>query len=238
MRLDQVMNQAGLGSRNQVKRLLKSCQVQVDGQVERRPNRNVDPGLQEIKVQGQTLTQPAETYWLLHKPQGVLTAVKDDRFTTVVDCLAPQDQAPGLYPVGRLDRSTTGLVFLTTNGPLGYRMLHPQYHVEKEYQVVVNGPLTQDHVASFAQGILIDQNRPCALAHLVIEASGPQESRARLTIREGKFHQVKKMFLSVGVKVTQLHRLRMGHLVLDQDLAPGAYRPLKPEELEQLKHYL
>lgn len=232
MRLDQVMNQAGLGSRNQVKRLLKSCQVQVDGQVERRPNRNVDPGLQEIKVQGQTLTQPAETYWLLHKPQGVLTAVKDDRFTTVVDCLAPQDQAPGLYPVGRLDRSTTGLVFLTTNGPLGYRMLHPQYHVEKEYQVVVNGPLTQDHVASFAQGILIDQNRPCAPAHLVIEASGPQESRARLTIREGKFHQVKKMFLSVGVKVTQLHRLRMGHLVLDQDLAPGAYRPLKPEELD------
>ena len=238
MRLDQVMNQAGLGSRNQVKRLLKSCQVQVDGQVERRPNRNVDPGLQEIKVQGQTLTQPAETYWLLHKPQGVLTAVKDDRFTTVVDCLAPQDQAPGLYPVGRLDRSTTGLVFLTTNGPLGYRMLHPQYHVEKEYQVVVNGPLTQDHVASFAQGILIDQNRPCAPAHLVIEASGPQESRARLTIREGKFHQVKKMFLSVGVKVTQLHRLRMGHLVLDQDLAPGAYRPLKQEELAQLKHYL
>lgn len=238
MRLDQVMNQAGLGSRNQVKRLLKSCQVQVDGQVERRPNRNVDPGLQEIKVQGQTLTQPAETYWLLHKPQGVLTAVKDDRFTTVVDCLAPQDQAPGLYPVGRLDRSTTGLVFLTTNGPLGYRMLHPQYHVEKEYQVVVNGPLTQDHVASFAQGILIDQNRPCAPAHLVIEASGPQESRARLTIREGKFHQVKKMFLSVGVKVTQLHRLRMGHLVLDQDLAPGAYRPLNPEELDQLKHYL
>ena len=238
MRLDQVMNQAGLGSRNQVKRLLKSCQVQVDGQVERRPNRNVDPGLQEIKVQGQTLTQPAETYWLLHKPQGVLTAVKDDRFTTVVDCLAPQDQAPGLYPVGRLDRSTTGLVFLTTNGPLGYRMLHPQYHVEKEYQVVVNGPLTQDHVASFAQGILIDQNRPCAPAHLVIEASGPQESRARLTIREGKFHQVKKMFLSVGVKVTQLHRLRMGHLVLDQDLAPGAYRPLQPEELDQLKHYL
>ena len=238
MRLDQVMNQAGLGSRNQVKRLLKSCQVQVDGQVERRPNRNVDPGLQEIKVQGQTLTQPAETYWLLHKPQGVLTAVKDDRFTTVVDCLAPQDQAPGLYPVGRLDRSTTGLVFLTTNGPLGYRMLHPQYHVEKEYQVVVNGPLTQDHVASFAQGILIDQDRPCAPAHLVIEASGPQESRARLTIREGKFHQVKKMFLSVGVKVTQLHRLRMGHLVLDQDLAPGAYRPLKQEELAQLKHYL
>ena len=238
MRLDQVMNQAGLGSRNQVKRLLKSCQVQVDGQVERRPNRNVDPGLQEIKVQGQTLTQPAETYWLLHKPQGVLTAVKDDRFTTVVDCLAPQDQAPGLYPVGRLDRSTTGLVFLTTNGPLGYRMLHPQYHVEKEYQVVVNGPLTQDHVASFAQGILIDQDRPCAPARLVIETSGLQESRARLTIREGKFHQVKKMFLSVGVKVTQLHRLRMGHLVLDQDLAPGAYRPLKQEELAQLKHYL
>ena len=238
MRLDQVMNQAGLGSRNQVKRLLKSCQVQVDGQVERRPNRNVDPGLQEIKVQGRILTQPAETYWLLHKPQGVLTAVTDDRFTTVIDCLAPQDQAPGLYPVGRLDRSTTGLVLLTTNGPLGYRMLHPQYHVEKEYQVVVNGPLTQEHVASFAQGILIDQDRPCAPAHLVIEASGPQESRARLTIREGKFHQVKKMFLSVGVKVTQLHRLRMGHLVLDQDLAPGAYRSLKPEELEQLKHYL
>lgn len=238
MRLDQVMNQAGLGSRNQVKRLLKSCQVQVDGQVERRSNRNVDPGLQEIKVQGRILTQPAETYWLLHKPQGVLTAVTDDRFTTVIDCLAPQDQAPGLYPVGRLDRSTTGLVFLTTNGPLGYRMLHPQYHVEKEYQVVVNGPLSQDHVASFAQGILIDQDRSCAPAHLVIEASGQLESRARLTIREGKFHQVKKMFLSVGVKVTQLHRLRMGHLVLDQDLAPGAYRPLKPEELEQLKHYL
>ena len=155
-----------------------------------------------------------------------------------MDLLPPDSQSDQLYAVGRLDRDTTGLLLLTDNGPLGFQLLHPQYHVDKSYQVEVNGPLTSDHIQQFKDGIVFLDGTTCKPAKLEILAASPTESRASITISEGKFHQVKKMFLSVGVKVTALKRVQFGDFTLDPELAEGQYRPLNPEELEIIKNYL
>jgi len=237
MRLDRLLAQEKV-SRKAMKQALLKKEILVDDCPASSLAQNIDTGLQELLFQGRIIRGYEHTYLMLHKPAGVVTANKDKELPTVMDLLPPDIQSDSLYAVGRLDRDTTGLLLLTDNGPLGFQLLHPQYHVDKSYQVVVNGPLTSDHIQKFKDGIVFLDGTTCKPAQLEILSSSPTESRATITISEGKFHQVKKMFLSVGVKATQLHRLRMGHLVLDQDLAPGAYRPLKPEELDQLKHYL
>ena len=155
-----------------------------------------------------------------------------------MDLLPPDIQSDQLYAVGRLDRDTTGLLLLTDNGPLGFQLLHPQYHVDKSYQVEVNGPLTSDHIQKFKEGIVFLDGTTCKPSQLEILSANPTESRASITISEGKFHQVKKMFLSVGVKVTALKRVQFGDFTLDPELAEGHYRPLNPEELEIIKIYL
>ena len=175
---------------------------------------------------------------MLHKPGGVVTASKDKKLPTVMDLLPQHLQSDRLYAIGRLDRDTTGLLILTDNGPLGFQLLHPQYHVYKTYQVEVNGPLTPNHIQMFKDGIVFLDGTVCKPAQLEILASSPSLSRATITISEGKFHQVKKMFLSVGVKVTALKRIQFGDFLLDPDLAEGQYRPLNQEELEIIKKYL
>ena len=155
-----------------------------------------------------------------------------------MDLLPPDIQSDQLYAVGRLDRDTTGLLLLTDNGPLGFQLLHPQYHVDKSYQVVVNGLLTSDHIRQFKEGIVFLDGTTCKPAQLEILSSSLTKSRASITISEGKFHQVKKMFLSVGVKVTALKRVQFGDFTLDPELAEGQYRPLNLEELEIIKNYL
>ncbi len=132
------------------------------------------------------------TYLMLHKPNGVVTASKDKDLPTIMDLLPPDIQSDQLYAVGRLDRDTTGLLLLTDNGPLGFQLLHPQYHVNKSYQVVVNGLLTPDHIRQFKEGIVFIDGTTCKPAKLEILAANPTESRASITISEGKFHQVKK----------------------------------------------
>lgn len=175
---------------------------------------------------------------MLHKPNGVVTASKDKKLPTVMDLLPQRLQSNQLYAIGRLDRDTTGLLLLTDNGPLGFQLLHPQYHVDKTYQVKVNGLLTPNHIQQFKDGIVFLDGTVCKPAQLEILSSSPTESRAFITISEGKFHQVKKMFLSVGVKVVSLKRVQFGDFTLDPELAEGQYRPLNPEELEIIKNYL
>ena len=175
---------------------------------------------------------------MLHKPNGVVTASKDKKLLTVMDLLPKNIQSDQLYAIGRLDRDTTGLLLLTDNGPLGFQLLHPQYHVDKTYQVKVNGPLSSDHIQQFKDGIVFLDGTLCKPAKLDILSAGPTESHASITISEGKFHQVKKMFLSVGVKVTSLKRVQFGDFTLDPELAEGQFRPLNPEELEIIKNYL
>ena len=237
MRLDNLLPQEKI-SRKAMKQALLKGEILVDGCPARSLAQNIDTGLQELLFQDRIIHGYEHSYLMLHKPAGVVTANKDKKLPTVMDLLPPDIQSDKLYAVGRLDRDTTGLLLLTDNGPLGFQLLHPQYHVDKTYQVVVNGPLTSDHIQKFKDGIVFLDGTTCKPAQLEILDISPTESHASITISEGKFHQVKKMFLSVGVKVTALKRVQFGDFTLDPELAKGQFRPLNPEELEIIKNYL
>ena len=237
MRLDNLLAQEKI-SRKTMKQALLKKEIMVDRFPATSLAQNIDTGLQEVIFQDRKIQGYEHTYLMLHKPSGVVTASTDKKLPTVMDLLPQYLQSDQLYAIGRLDRDTTGLLFLTDNGPLGFQLLHPQYHVDKTYQVEVNGPLLSDHIQQFKDGIIFLDGTSCKPAQLEILSSSPSLSRATITISEGKFHQVKKMFLSVGVKVTALKRVQFGDFTLDSELAEGQYRPLNQEELKIIKNYL
>ncbi|MER2225940.1 MAG: pseudouridine synthase [Carnobacterium sp.] len=237
MRLDKLLFETGFGSRRTVKRLIKSKQVQVNGQIALVDNLNVDPQLQEVKVSGERIHHQPHVYYMLHKPAGVVSAVTDVLNQTVIDLIDPSQRVPGLFPVGRLDKDTEGLLLLTNNGQLGYQLLIPKKEVIKCYEAVVNERVTSEDQDAFASGIVFDGGVKCKPAKLTILSQSDAESKVLLEISEGKFHQVKKMFLSVGKKVIYLKRLSMGPLQLDKTLPLGSYRALHSEELAALKPY-
>lgn len=236
MRLDKCLEKAQIGSRKQVKKLFKAQQISIDGQPARSLSQIVDPDLQDIQVSGKKVELEGSVYYLLHKPRGVVSAVTDKDHQTVIDLIAPQDRREGLYPVGRLDRDTEGLVLVTNNGPLGYRMLHPSHHVDKLYYVEVNGPLGSDAQTFFASGVTFLDGTRCQPAELTILEVSLGNSRATIQLAEGKFHQVKKMFLAYGVKVTYLKRMAFGGFELG-DLECGAYRELTSAEIQHVLTY-
>ncbi|MBF8807198.1 MAG: pseudouridine synthase [Enterococcus lacertideformus] len=236
MRLDKLIEERLQTTRKEMKRLFATKQVKVDGQIEFCQNRNFDSQLHEIEVAGDRSTTN-EAYYLLNKPKGVVTAFKDQAKMTVIDLIASADRRQPLYPVGRLDRDTTGLLLLTSNGQLGYEMLLPDKKVWKTYEAFINGQITSLDIEAFQKGIVFDGGYRCLPARLEIIESDQKSSRVKLTIQEGKFHQVKKMFLACGKKVTRLKRLSMGPLYLDEQLLEGEYRLLKLDELKQLKKY-
>lgn len=237
MRLDRLLAQEKV-SRKAMKQALLKKEILVDDCPASSLAQNVDTGLQKLVFQGRQIQGYEHIYLMLHKPNGVVTASKDKKLPTVMDLLPKHFQSEQLYAIGRLDRDTTGLLLLTDNGPLGFQLLHPQYHVDKTYQVKVNGPLTSEHIQQFKDGIVFLDGTVCKPAQLEILSSSSSLSQATITISEGKFHQVKKMFLSVGVKVTSLKRVQFGDFTLDPELAEGQYRPLNPEELKIIKNYL
>lgn len=237
MRLDKLLAQEKI-SRKTMKQALLKKEILVDGVPANSLAQNIDTGLQQLVFQGRQIQGYEHIYLMIHKPNGVVTASKDKELPTVMDLLPQHLQSNQLYAIGRLDRDTTGLLLLTDNGPLGFQLLHPQYHVDKTYQVEVNGPLSSDHIQQFKDGIIFLDGTVCKPAQLEIQTSSPSLSRATITISEGKFHQVKKMFLSVGVKVTTLKRVQFGDFLLDPDLAEGQYRSLNQEELKIIKNYL
>ena len=237
MRLDNLLAQEKV-SRKTMKQALLKGEILVDSCPARSLAQNIDTGLQELLFRGQIIRGYEHTYLMLHKPAGVVTANKDKKLPTVMDLLPPDIQSDKLYAVGRLDRDTTGLLLLTDNGPLGFQLLHPQYHVDKTYQVEVNGLLTPAHIQTFQKGIVFLDGTVCKPARLEILSASPSLSQASITISEGKFHQIKKMFLSVGVKVTSLKRTHFGPWSLDENLQEGDYRPLNQKELQIIKNYL
>ena len=237
MRLDRLLAQEKI-SRKAMKQALLKKEILVDNCPARSLAQNVDTRLQKLVFQGRQIQGYEHNYLMLHKPNGVVTASKDKKLPTVMDLLPPDIQSDQLYAIGRLDRDTTGLLLLTDNGPLGFQLLHPQYHVDKSYQVVVNGLLTSDHIQKFKDGIVFLDGTTCKPAQLEILDISPTESRASITISEGKFHQVKKMLLSVGVKVTALKRVQFGDFTLDPELVEGQFRFLNQKELEKIKKYL
>lgn len=237
MRLDNAVMAAGLASRNQLKKLIKSKQVTVDGHLIDKAGLIVDCHLQDVRLAGQKVETEQEVYYILNKPAGIVSACSDIKHRTVLEMLSPEDRKEGIYPIGRLDRDTEGLILLSNNGPLGYRMLHPKHHVEKTYYVEVNDSLTSDAPDFFKKGVVFLDGTRCKPAKLDILSSHAGYSSARITISEGKFHQIKKMFLAYGVKVTYLKRLSFGGFDLEDSLPPGAYRTLTQAETEHLKTY-
>ena len=235
MRLDKFLAENGLGSRAQVKQILKKGLVLVNGRAEKSPKTQIDEAADDIVVSGQRLTYEKFVYYLLNKPQGVISATEDDRHQTVLDLLDETARQKEVFPVGRLDIDTHGLLLLTNNGKLAHAMLSPKKHVEKTYRARVAGLMEQADVERFAAGIEL-KDFTCQPAHLkILELDEEKEaSLVEITLAEGKFHQVKRMVAACGKEVTDLQRLTMGPLQLDPALALGEWRRLTADELERL----
>jgi 16S rRNA pseudouridine516 synthase len=234
-RLDKVLANMGLGTRKEVKQLVKQGVVEVDGTIATDPGMHVIPEEQEIIVEGEPLNYKRWIYVMLNKPPGVISATEDSFHETVVDLL-PFEWANKVHPVGRLDIDTEGLLLLTNDGQLSHNLLSPKKKVEKEYFARVEGRVTEQHVQAFAQGVELEDFTTLP-ARLEILSRG-EISEVKVTIMEGKFHQVKRMFAAFGLKVVYLKRLRMGPLHLDESLQPGEYRELTEEELQSLRSHV
>ena len=233
MRLDKYLCETGFGTRSQVKNLLKKGQVMVNGEVVKKPELKINETTDQILCQGKKASYQKNIYLMLHKPAGVVSATEDNREKTVLDLVRPEDRKNGLFPVGRLDKDTEGLLLLTDDGELAHRLLSPKKHVDKTYYAKIDGQVTEEHVKQFREGLDIGDEKKTLPAVLTILLSGPV-SEIEVTIHEGRFHQIKRMFEAVGCKVTYLKRLSMGSLVLDETLPPEEYRPLTEAELEGL----
>lgn len=232
-RLDKILVHMGIGSRRDIKALCKAGAVQVDGRVVKDPSLHVYPSQNEIKVEGEQIQYQEFFYFMMHKPQGVISATEDPRHRTVIDLLEVRDQRKELFPVGRLDIDTEGLLLLTNDGQLAHQLLSPKKKVPKVYYAKIAGVVTEADQQAMAQGVVLEAGYQTMPADLKILKSAAI-SEVELTIHEGKFHQVKRMFEALEKRVIFLKRLTMGPLVLDEALALGEYRPLTEEELQAL----
>jgi 16S rRNA pseudouridine516 synthase len=234
MRLDKLLANMGYGTRKEIKKFCKSGAVKVDGKPVKDSSIHVDPDSQEVEIHGEIVQYREFVYLMMNKPQGVVSATEDLVDETVVDLLDPEFYAFEVFPVGRLDKDTEGLLLLTNDGKLAHELLSPKKHVPKKYFAIVNGRVTEEDVEKFGKGVTLDDGYETLPAQLTVLTKG-SISEIELVIYEGKYHQVKRMFESVGKKVTFLKRLSMGALQLDEDLELGEYRELTEEELEFLR---
>lgn len=223
----------GYGTRKEVKKILKTGAVRVDAEPIKDAKTHVDPENQEITVNGESVEYREYIYLMMNKPQGLISATEDASEQTVVDILQPEDQIFEPFPVGRLDKDTEGLLLLTNDGKLAHQLLSPKKGVGKRYYATIDGEVTEEDVQAFQKGVTLDDGYETKPGELTILASG-EISEIELVITEGKFHQVKRMFESVGKSVTYLKRMSMAGLELDEDLEPGEYRELNDEEIEFL----
>lgn len=243
IRLDKYMADMGFGTRTEVKQFIKKGRVSVDGEIVKQPEYKVDTECQNVMLDGGQLEYAHYEYFMLNKPAGVVSAVTDKRDKTVVE-LITDAKRKDLFPVGRLDKDTEGLLLITNDGALSHELLSPGKHVEKTYYAKIKGEVTEEDVKAFSEGLQLEKETireeksekqiETMPARLVILKAG-EISEIELTICEGKFHQIKRMFQAVGKEVVYLKRISMGSLVLDEHLQTGEYRPLTKEEVVQLK---
>ena len=235
MRLDKFLVACAVGSRTEVKNFLKAGRVTVNGKKEKSAKLQINEETDEICFDGQKLEYEEFVYYMMNKPQGVISATEDPKHKTVLDLLDDYARAKEVFPVGRLDIDTHGLLLLTNDGKLAHALLSPKRHVDKTYLARINGVMTDVDVETFAQGVpLKDFTCQPAKLELVSVDTEKEESLIRVTIAEGKFHQVKRMVAYCGKEVVDLQRLTMGTLILDEDLKRGVWRRLSKEELEGL----
>ena len=232
MRLDKYLADMGVGTRAEVKKLIRQGQITVDGAVVKLPEMKIDIEHSQVACKGKPIDYETFEYYMLNKPAGVISATTDSKDKTVLD-LIDTKKRKDLFPVGRLDKDTEGLLLITNDGEMAHRLLAPKKHVDKVYYAKIEGVVTEEDQKAFAEGVSLGGDEMAKPAELEILVSD-EISEIRLTIQEGKFHQVKRMFESVDKKVIYLKRLSMGSLVLDESLGLGEYRKLTEEEIKAL----
>ncbi len=236
-RLDKIISNLGYGSRKEIKGLARKGFIEVDGVVEKDSSRLVDPDKSVIKLNGEQIFYREFIYLMMNKPDGVVSATYDSREETVVDLLEVDHQAFEPFPVGRLDKDTVGLLLLTNDGELNHRLISPKWKVDKVYYAKIDKKVTEEDIEAFKNGITLDDGYVCKEAILEIIKSTDEGSEVNITIQEGKFHQVKRMFEAVGKSVVYLQRIEFGGLPLDEELEEGEYRELTEEEIKHLKSF-
>ena len=237
MRLDKFLVECGVGTRSEVKKILKAKVVRVNNEVVTLAKQIVDEQQDYITYKEEPLHYEKYVYYMLNKPKGVISATSDNKHATVVELLDDVALQKEVFPVGRLDIDTHGLLLLTNNGALAHALLSPKKHVEKVYQATVSGVMTEEDVLAFQAGIQLEDGTNCLPAKLEILSQTPSSSVVRITVMEGKFHQVKRMVQAVGKRVTDLKRLSMGELQLDETLKKGEWRRLTATELALFEAY-
>lgn len=239
IRLDKYLADMSVGTRQEVKKYIRQGRVLVDDETIKKPEYKIDENVQKVTFDSNEITYAQYEYYMLNKPAGVVSATQDKHDQTVID-LIESKKRKDLFPVGRLDKDTEGLLLITNDGALAHRLLSPKHHVDKCYYAQIDGIVTEEDIRAFEKGVNIgtDEETEWAMPGVleILETDeGMQTSKIRLTIQEGKYHQVKRMFQAVGKEVTYLKRERMGTLCLDSELAPGEYRSLTEEELHDLQ---
>jgi 16S rRNA pseudouridine516 synthase len=237
VRIDKLLAHSGFGTRKEVKQVIKQKFVVVNGEVVKTPKQHVDPENDEILVGGEPLVYQEFVYFMLNKPDGVISATEDEMHMTVLDLLEPADLVQEPHPVGRLDIDTEGLLILTNDGKLTHQLISPNRHVDKRYFAEIDGIVTEEDIEAFKAGVRLDDGYETMPARLTILSTDEEEntSEVEVIVQEGKFHQVKRMFEAVEKQVSYLKRLAMGNLELDPDLELGKYRELTKEEIEILR---
>lgn len=231
-RLDKILSSQNIASRRDAGTLIRRGAVLVNGEPVKKADFKADADLDEITVNGKPLKVKRNVYYMMNKPAGVLSAARDTRARTVVDLLPAELQRRGLFPAGRLDKDTEGLLIITDDGTFAHRMLAPKSHVFKRYEAVLEHAVSSEDIQRFEKGLELN-DMTCLPAGLRVLEEGTSP-RVLVRIREGKFHQVKRMFLAVGNQVLKLKRVQVGALRLDESLAPGETRELTPDEAESV----
>ena len=237
IRLDKYLADMGIGTRSEVKNIIRKKQVSVNGMPISKPEAKVDITKDTVCYQGKPVAYEPYVYYMLNKPGGCVSAVKDNLYPTVLSFIE-NPKGYNLFPVGRLDKDTEGLLLITNDGELAHRMLSPRKHVDKKYYVRIDGNVTPEMHRKLEEGVFIEQDILSKPAKLKIINNQETESEVCITIHEGRFHQVKKMFGAVGRNVLYLERISFGPLVLDQNLPRGSARTLTPEERKLLEPYM
>lgn len=234
-RLDKVLSNLGYGTRKEVKYMVKKSMIEVNDVVVKDSGLAIEPEKCKIKVNGEEVNYRKYIYIMMNKPSGVISATFDNYDKTVIDLLDEEYRIFDPFPVGRLDKDTEGLLLITNDGELNHRLISPKWHVDKKYYAEVNKPVSDDDVNAFSQGIVLDDGYKCLPGKLNIIKSAENGSEVEVIIHEGKFHQVKRMFESLGKEVVFLKRTNFGPLKLDSALKEGSYRELSQEEVSILK---
>jgi 16S rRNA pseudouridine516 synthase len=235
-RLDKILSNLGYGTRSEVRKIIKDKRVTIDGNIVKDPSMHVMPFNSLIAIDGEKIEYSENQYIMLNKPSGYVSATYDPRESTVLELLDERYQKIELFPIGRLDKDTEGLLIMTDDGKLAHELLSPKKHVNKVYYAEILGAVGDDDKQKFSEGIVLDDGYKTMPAGLEIMYSG-EISKVHVTIKEGKYHQVKRMFEAVDKKVQYLKRIKMGNLDLDNNLECGEYRKLTEEELKVLKNF-